>query len=118
MVTGVPAGTAAGVREPVGKIPFLSEVAAKGSCSFVASFSPVAGRLSRCAQPASVIPMNRTTTRTASGTENAATFRQVPCDSIIKQSCRALPRPHKSQVGCHRRGLMYQWLVERQGVGV
>jgi hypothetical protein len=76
IVTGVPAGMAVGVREPVGKKPSLSEAAEKGSWLFAASFPLATGRLSFCEQPASVIANIKT--------ENAAGLRKLPIDSFIK----------------------------------
>ena len=68
--SGVPAGMAVGVKEPVGEIPPLSDVASKGKCWSAAVFSSIPGRLSRREQPARISPIKRT--------ENPAAFRQFP----------------------------------------
>src|ERR1700693_4411347 len=93
--SGVPAGIAVGVREPVGKIPPLSDVASKGKCWSVFAVSSAVGMLSCCAHPASV--------RTTNTTKSTAAFRQLPSDDFIRQSCRAPTLPDKSQEGCHCR---------------
>src|ERR1700722_12221122 len=93
--SGVPAGIAGGVREPVGKIPPLSDAASKGKCWSVLAVSSAVGMVSCCAPPARI--------RTPSTAKSTAAFRQLPSDDFIRQSCRAPTLPDKSQEGCHCR---------------